>query len=168
MASSQPKLYQIEEFTDFLANARDGDVPAFNTSSDVFDAVSSAGVYGQNFEQASDDAESATSSLIFQEKLKMTTATLPIGTYRIGYSYEWRHTGTSNDFIGQVTINDITEMSRLNMEPKDTNSWYLASGFYYHTLGASAPIAIDIDYSTESVSATSFIRRARLEIIRVA
>lgn len=131
--------------------------------------VSGGGIYGSEFQQASSDTESSTTSLTFQQKLRMTTSSLPSGTYRVAWYYEWKHTNTSHDFVGRVQINDIITIMEHQEESQDSgdSQYHNHSGFYYHT--GSGSLNVDIDYSrSNAAGGTSYIRRVRIEIWRVS
>ena len=126
-------------------------------------------VFGSEFSEGSSDGESSTTNTSFQQKLRLTTGSLPSGKYRVGWSYEWSFSSTSYDFKAQVQINDSTTIAEHQEEPQDSGSdqWHKAGGFYYHT--GSGVLNIDIDYCRSSSSGgTAYIRRARLEIWRVS
>ncbi len=127
---------------------------------------STGGVFGNNFQQANNDAESSTTSSTFQQKLRMTTPSLPSGTYRIGYSVEGRCNSTSVALAIQVQINDTTTIAEALVESQDVANYDQYNGFYYYT--GSGVLNIDIDYRSSSGGTTSFTRRARLEIWRVS
>jgi len=129
----------------------------------------SSGIFGTQFQESASDSESSTTSTAWQQKLKMTTPSLPAGTYRIGWSYEWRYSLASQDFRGRVQVDDTTTVAEQRQEPKDPNSnqSHPASGFGYVTLGAGSH-EIDIDYCASSGGNTASIKRARLEIWRVS
>ncbi len=125
--------------------------------------------FGSEFQQASSDSQSTTTSTSFVQKLRLTTGTLPSGTYRIGWTYEYAHKSTSYDFRGQVQINDTTTIHNIRDESQDsgTDQRKPCAGFYYHT--GSGVLNIDIDYCRSSSSGgTSYIWNARLEIWRVS
>lgn len=127
---------------------------------------SGGGVFGGNFQQASNDAESSTTSSTFQQKLRMTTPSLPSGTYRIGYSVEGRCNSTYVALALRVQINDTTTIGEALVESQDVSNYDVYSGFYYYT--GSGVLNIDLDYRSSSGGTTSFTRRARLEIWRVS
>ena len=127
---------------------------------------SGGGVFGGNFQQASNDAESSTTSSTFQQKLRMTTSSLPSGTYRIGYSVEGRCNSTYVALALRVQINDTTTIGEALVESQDVSNYDDYSGFYYYT--GSGVLNIDFDYCSSSGGTTSFTRRARLEIWRVS
>lgn len=125
-----------------------------------------SGIFGENFQQASSDVESATTSTSWMHKINMTTASLPAGTYRIGWNAEVRSNSTSSRAQLRVQIDDTVTIANPEQEPQDTNNYMPTSGFYYYT--GSGVLSIDMDYSSTSASATTYIRRARLEIWRVS
>lgn len=148
----------------------DFDVTDNGDGSATITSNASAGpVFGTEYQSASSESESTTTSTSFQNKLNMTTPSLPAGTYRIGYSYEWNLSGSTRyDFRGRVQINDTVTISEHREEPQDsaTDQWRDFSGFFHHT--GSGVLSIDIDYERSSSSGgTARIRRARLEIWRV-
>jgi hypothetical protein len=125
-------------------------------------------VFGSLYQYASSDGESSTTSNSSVQKLRLTTASLTAGhKYRIGFYFEWRLDNTNNDYSAQVEINDTTKIMVLRAEPADTTSYHCIGGFYEHTAGSSGSINIDLDYWAWSTG-TAYIRRARLEIWRVA
>lgn len=123
-------------------------------------------VFGTEFSQASSDSESTTTSTSFQQKLRLTTASLPSGTYRIGWFYEWGMSSLT-DFRSQVQINDATTCMEGFEEAVDAGAdqYFPRGGHYYHT--GSGVLNIDLDYC-QNGGGTARIRRARLEIWRVS
>ena len=124
-------------------------------------------IFGSYFSQGSSDGESNTTNTGFQQKLRLTTASVPAGTYRIGWYYEWSNNGTTYDFRAQVQIDDTTTIMSHNEELKDATTYTSQGGFYMATLTAGVH-NIDLDYSSENSGNTSYIRRARLEFWRVS
>ena len=118
--------------------------------------------------ESSSDTESSTTSQTFQQKLRMTTASLPSGTYRIAWYYEWKVQSTSVEFKAQVQINDTTTLMSHQQRANDSSSvlYFTDGGFYYHT--GSGVLDIDLDYCTTDAGEAAYIRRARLEIWRTS
>ena len=144
------------------------DVLTWNGSAWV-PAATGDSTFGSEFQQASSDAQSTTTSTTFQQKLRMTTGSLPSGTYRIAWYYEYHLTSTSYDQRGRVQINDTITIQEIREESQDSGSdqWYPCGGFYYHT--GSGVLNIDIDFCrSSSEGGTAYIRNARLEIWRVS
>ena len=92
---------------------------------------------------------------------------MPAGYYRIGYQFEWRRNATGNDFKARLVLDGSTVLMELNEEPKDPNSWYLRSGHDIIQLTAGSH-TFSLQYCGENTSATSRIRRARLEFWMVS
>lgn len=124
------------------------------------------GIYGSNFQQGSSDAQSTTTSGTYQQKLRVTTASLPIGTYRIGWFYEWGKS-TLTDVAVRVQVNDTTTVLDGYEEAADggADQYYPRGGFGYYT--GSGVLNLDLDYHANATG-TARIRKARLEIWRVA
>lgn len=126
-------------------------------------------VFGQNFQEASDLTLSQTTSTSFQQKLRMTTSSLPVGKYRIGFVYTWQYGLASNDFKARIQVNDTDTIMEHQEEPKDqySNQIVYNSGFIYYTVSSAQSLNIDLDYCGNSGN-TASIANARLEIWRVS
>jgi len=125
-------------------------------------------VFGQNFQETSSLTISSTTSSSFQQKLRMTTETLPIGKYRLGWSYSWQYGLVSNDFKARIQFNDDKVMMEHQEEPKDqySNQERYCTGFLYFSVASEQSINIDLDYCSNS-GAQADIFNAKLEIWRV-
>jgi hypothetical protein len=131
--------------------------------------ASGGGVYGSQIQYGSSESYSSTTSTSWQQKLRLTTSSLPSGVYKIEWYYEWGYSSTSRDFIGRVQINDSTTIMEHREEPQDSGSdqYRPGNGFYYAP-SLSGVTNIDLDYCTSSSGYTSRIRRARLSIFRIS
>jgi len=121
------------------------------------------------FQAVSIDAATTTTSTTYQLRLNLTTSSLPSGTYRIGWMYEWTCNVAATSYSGRVQINNTTTiMDHLEM-PQDIagTQWHQVSG-YYNATSMSGIQSIDLDYATTTSGNTVGIRRARLDIFRVA
>jgi len=128
-------------------------------------------VFGTYFNEASSEADSSTTSTAWTQKVRLTTASLPAGKYRIGWSYNLRGSSTSYSPKSQVQINDTSTIHNYLYEPKDAslNEEDAIGGFYYYDVSTGGTtLNIDLDFSTENGAATTTIRRARLEFWRVS
>lgn len=114
--------------------------------------------YGWNIS----DSESTTNSNSYVNKLTYTSPTLPNGYYRVGYQFEWRRNSTGNDFKARILLDSTTTIMEMNEESKDPNSWHLENGFDIVYLSAGSH-TFTLDFCGETTSATSRMRRARLE-----
>jgi len=145
-----------------------GSITDGTNSATVEQLVAGASVFGQNADHAESDGESSTTSTSFQNKLNLTTDTLPVGKYRIGWNYEWNLNSLSDDFEARVQVNNTTDIMEHVQEPKDSGSdqWSNKGGFGVYDLTSEGVLSIDLDYRSPSAD-TAKIRRARLEIWRV-
>jgi hypothetical protein len=125
------------------------------------------GTFGSNAENAESDTESTTTSETFQTKLSHTTASVPAGTYRLGWRYEV--TNSSSSYESQVEIAEGgTVYGLTNYEPDQGNSFIAQAGFKYITYGSAGTRTFTIKYKTSDDEGTAKIRRVRLEFWRVS
>lgn len=137
---------------------------------------SGGGIFGSEYEYSSADTISTTTSTSFQTKLNFTTASKPAGTYRIGWYYEYNESNTTVDFFGRVLLDDVTTLNTVRQEPSEaagvsfgnSDQSFTCSGFYVVTFDTDGTHNIKIQYNSESTSFVASIRRARVEIYRVA
>jgi hypothetical protein len=119
-------------------------------------------VFGTQYQTASSEAESTTTSTTLQDKTTLTTGVLPSGTYRLGYSFELSN--ESDCALTEVEVKlDGTVVTLPTMEPN--NDYLLFGGFIHQSLSGS--ITATIKYRVQSTG-TAKIKRARLELWRVA
>lgn len=133
-------------------------------------AVVGGGVFGQNSQNAEDLTLSTTTSTTPIQKLRMTTPSLPTGTYRIGWSYSWYFTSGANDFAAQVQVDDNPSLILIQQQegPADvgTDQRHLVGGFAYITFGTPGTHDVDLDFFRVGGVGTAGIQDARLEIRR--
>jgi hypothetical protein len=99
------------------------------------------------------------------QKLRLTTASLSAGDYRIGYSFEVTNNTATAVTEYQVQVDDTTTIaSGRNPTLNNADDYVSVSGFVIVTLTAGTH-DIDIDY--RAVGFTAKIRRARIEIFEV-
>jgi len=123
-------------------------------------------VFGNNNQSAESLGESSTTSTSWVNKLTMNTPILPVGTYRVGWSYEIRCSNSiGDDMLARVQLDASVSLHSLNVEPKDTHSYYQFGGFGYSNLTATSH-SITLDFSSENGD-NVIIRNARLEIWRI-
>lgn len=126
-------------------------------------------IFGTQYQETSSDAQSTTTSSTYVQKLRMTTANLPSGTYRIGFYCETGQTTAGDDVEWQVELNDTTVIGEGSDGPAtfvgDTGDRLSHGGFYNTSL--SGINTIDIDYR-QAGGGTAIIRRARIELWRVS
>jgi hypothetical protein len=125
--------------------------------------------FGDYFYYAVDEPISSTNSITYIQKLRLTTSGIPEGSYRVGWSFEWRMSKQNETFYYRVQLDDTTDISTNIKSPfVDVNEYLLVANFYYFPTLASGIHTIDIDYHSSSAGATAYIRSARVEFWRVA
>lgn len=150
-----------------LDNQLDGTTSKdINTQEGVYRIGGKATVMMTEFDDAESEGESSTTSTSEQTKVTITTPSLPLGKYRIGWYYEWNGSSGSQDVEVQV-YDGGTVLARHEEAPEDTDAWDGQGGFKYIS-SISGVHNFYIKYKTQSSSATARIRRARLEIWRVS
>ena len=127
-----------------------------------------AAIFGTEFYETSDETESSTTSTTYQQKLRLNVTNVPAGKYRLGWSYEWQHRNTSNDFRGRVQMNDSTTLMEHQQESQDAGSdQYIPTNWFTYLDLTAGSYFFDIDYNSSSNGRTSGIRRAKLEFWKV-
>lgn len=142
-----------------------GNFPVTVVSGSSTITLNSVGIGG--VETIASDGDSSTSSTTPVNKVTLTTSSLPAGTYRIGWYYEWSHSATDSDFRARVFLDGTTTLMEQSQEPQDagTDQRIPVGGHVYTTLGAGVH-TVALDFWAEADTAT--IRRARLELWRIA
>lgn len=123
-------------------------------------------VYGQNQQYEASEATSFTTSTTYQDKVILTTPSLPSGTYEIKYSCEAGQSG-NNDRV-QVLVDDdlgniIGNPSKETADPDDEIPFSGFRQLVYTTGIRTITLAF-----REQEGGTARVSRARLSIIRVA
>jgi len=136
---------------------------------------SSEAVFGTEYENAENEGESSTTNTTFQQKLRLTTVSLPAGTYQIGWSCEAKPDDGEQRIAGtQVQVDDTTTLCYSEIAgnvpyPGEIpyGFWTTVSGFKVIELEAGSH-NIDVDFKRAGSSGTSYIKRVRLTIWRVS
>jgi hypothetical protein len=126
-------------------------------------------VFGREFQQESSEGISTTSSIDWQQKLRLTISNAPSGTYRIGWYmelYEDSFSMASQDSIAKVELNDTTVLGEFENTINFDFPSYVFSGVSYQSLSGNNNI--DVDYKSAMGSSGTSIKRARLEVWRIS
>ena len=100
----------------------------------------------------------------------ITTSTIPSGTYRIGWSLEWKASDEDQRWNGRVRVDNTTNIMEMASEPAKENrdEWRAIGGFGNQTFGSSDTHTVEMDWWTENSAGTAYIRKARIEFWRVS
>lgn len=156
------------------AEAIETDTTNFNkilssTDTDLLTALETIDDH-EYYEYSSSDGASTTTSATYQQKLKMTTASLPAGDYLINWMAEVGSSDDSEACITRVQVDDTTTIfgDHYSYCPAEGQNLYtnVITGTYKATLTAASH-QIDIDYRTENAGDTAYIRNARIWLRRL-
>lgn len=125
------------------------------------------GVYGSYCAYAKSDGVSSTNSTNWVTKISLTTSVVPSGVYKISWYAEMNRNSQANDLMFRVYLDEATELCKINHEHSDSSNWFPLSGYDIVEFTSSAAHTIYVQFSGESAGNTSYIRRSRLEIIRI-
>ena len=123
-------------------------------------------IFGSEYRFMVSEGESNTNSTSPIIKLTLTANNLVGGTYRIGWYYEWRRSGTSNSYVADVIVDDCTVIMNHYAAPKLTTDYLPSSGFGIVNLDTDNH-TISLRYCASNSNYTSYIKKARIEIWRV-
>jgi pectin methylesterase-like acyl-CoA thioesterase len=129
-----------------------------------------APVFGTEFQQSSKDGTESVTGTAWTQYHRFTTASLPAGTYRIGFWHQFAHGSTSNSFESRVQVDDTTEILTHVQEIQDPAGAQrnTIAGFAYVTFLTSTTHNIDVDYKAGSAATTAYMHLAGIEVWRVA
>ena len=120
------------------------------------------------FSYNEESAESSTNSTTFQQKLRLTVSGVPEGNYRIGWTYQWRHSKSNTDFSAKIEVDDTDQIFYYQASPYvDVLYWQPVTGFYYYEVLASGTHTVDLDYKSSDIGSTSYIKETKLEFWRI-
>jgi hypothetical protein len=129
----------------------------------------SVSIFGTEYNYAEDDTLSTTESNSFVQKLRLTTSSIPLGTYRLTWYAEFSNMSGDRSTRVQLEQDDTTVLASAGSAGKLEGSvvpWHSFSGI--KKLSSLSGIhTFDIDYSRGS-SNTAQIKNARIELFRIS
>lgn len=137
--------------------------PTISGGVDITPSGGGTSVFGSEFQEVSSDGESSTTSSTYQQKLRLTTGTLPSGKYRIGWQFSV-FVDATGDVTSKVILDDSTDLDHHSID-NSTDDYNSNGGFSYHS-SFSGIHTVDIVYKANS--GTALIKHARLEIWRIS
>jgi hypothetical protein len=126
--------------------------------------------FGQEREDFATNSTSSTSSTSFQNYATYNTQSKPIGRYRIGFTYIWRHDTIFTDVEIRVQIDgvDLLIPHREAASAGGTTQRVHTSGFSYVNFASQATHTITIDMRSPTSGDVTQLFGARAEIWRVS
>jgi len=124
-----------------------------------------SGVFATEFNIGESLAESSTTDFNnWVEKLELTLASLPAGTYRIGWSSGVKSSSGSKSYQARCLLDDSVDLGLV----QNYNPEYLVfTGFAHKPLTAGSHV-ICLEFKCTSGAMTAYIRNARIEFWRVS
>ncbi len=129
------------------------------------------GIFGSEFEKFESLGQSNTDAS-FTTKLSATTATKPVGTYRIGFTVDATNSDGTDIYKVRFSIDGVpihqhtSGNDEYENKPNGNNDWEVYSTFSYVTLGSPATIDLLIEFGTNDNTARA--SNAIIEIWRVS
>jgi len=129
------------------------------------------GVFGSEFEIFQSLGQSNTTSTTLVSKIDITSASKPVGTYRIGFSASLSNSNGNQDWRVAFSVDGTLVHSyddgenRYQAAPSGSNNWSSQSFVFYLVLASPATVGLDIDFAAGG--STARIADATIEIWRV-
>jgi hypothetical protein len=128
-------------------------------------------VFGQEFENDYTATQfSHTGDTNWTQAHRFTTASKPIGTYRVGISFEYVTDNDEKCCFFRAQVDDSTDIFNHFTEDRGKQTdgqWRSISGFHYITFGSATTHTVDIDVQLDGAGDTIYVRNRKVEIWRV-
>ena len=121
---------------------------------------------GSAYAYAESEAEDTTSSAVYIQKAMLSYTAPYTGEYELHYTFEGTNTNAAKEAMFKVEQDDTTIIGEMGIAPAIAGSYKMWSGFKRVSLVASQAYTFDLDY--KAIQNTAMIRRARLDIRKVA
>ena len=126
--------------------------------------VPTSGIFGTEYQYEASESESTTSSTTFQNKVTLTTPTIPAGFYRVEITYEVTNDSGDKPVVTQTTL-DAVEFNESAYAPKFEDEYLVKTSFAAQAL-TNDTHEIELNFRATSEGGTAKIRRARIELFR--
>jgi len=124
-------------------------------------AIRLSGSRFTGYQSAVSDTESTTTSTSFQQKATKSWSVTTAGNWLLLSSFRLAGTSASYSAEGRVQVDDATTCAQPLREPQDTTDYMSAGSVDVRSLAVGSRL-MDIDYRSESASATAKIRYVHL------
>lgn len=122
-------------------------------------------IFGDQARRYIEDDEQTTSSTSFQTALSETTHSLPLGTYRIGWSYDFRCDSADRIIGTRLTVDSTILHDQEADVGHGQNHYYSTGGFGYIQLEGATNLLFQ--FRRAGSGGTHRVRNVRIEIWRV-
>lgn len=170
---------------DVILNVDGSDLSAADSAS--YASPPTPAVYGTEYQSETDTSFRSTTSTSFFEAQKLTTPSIPSGTYRIEWTYIWSYNDTGRNFECRVTADNTIQLygqtdggsGAFNLhqqEPKDrdgsgdggTDQRHVTSSWADVTFASVGTHEVDIDIASSGGSVIASVHRTSIAIYRVS
>ena len=128
---------------------------------------SAAILFGDDAQYAEQLTPLNTTSDVFAEFLKLTTAALAAGTYRIGIAYQYILSAAATEGEARVQVDDVTTLVTESLSGGSAGDRQTFATFFEVNLAAGVH-DVDIDVRRPTLPGTVTIDDGKIEIWRVA
>ena len=127
--------------------------------------VTNLNIYGSQFQYVEALGPLTTTSTIYANRLTLTTPTIPAGTYRVGFYYQWNKL-TSGSFLGRLLIDGVVSTNQFQ-QPASFVSTQRNTTSGYQIIDLTTAIHTINIQTAVSGGGTSEIRNMRIEFWRI-
>ena len=146
----------------------DDDIPNKKYVDDEIAAIPGGGVFGSEYNAETSESQSSTTSTSWQNKIDFDVD-VPAGNYILHWYSEIRMNSTSYSVVARVEMDGHSEppyIGYMEVEPQDTDNWYVFSG--HKVLSLNGTHDIDLDYCRIGSGGTAYIRKGRFTLWRIS
>ena len=122
--------------------------------------------HGRRYFLEKSAGNSSTTDTNYQNKVTLEETDLPIGDYRVSWSYRWYVNNTSHAFKARLRVNESSNVMEHIQKINDTGERGRSSGFAFQLNITSGSIKLELDWCTSNAAATATIGGAYLEFQR--
>lgn len=126
-------------------------------------------VFGAQFQQTSKSGDESVTGTTWTSYLSFTTGTLPAGTYRIGFWYQWTINTIMHNFESRLLVGGVEVFTHVQ-EPADAQPAQrnIIAAFVYEVVASSGTRSIVIEYRSAQLGNTAIVKAAAIEVWRVS
>jgi hypothetical protein len=131
----------------------------------VWTKITPLALFGSQYQTAGTATETSTTSATFQNKVTLTTISLPAGDYRLSWSLQWR-AANANRGIGIRVQRDAVELANYTRFSGSASDAPPESGFITLTAQTAGVKVYTLDFRVAIGSTTIFVKNSYLELWR--
>ncbi len=122
-------------------------------------------LFGSEYQFESDELESATSEMTFQNKLTLTTAAVPAGTYKGQFTCAVTNNSGNKVVVIEIVLDGVP-VNESSYSPKIGDEFLVKTAFTAKSV-LSGEHVLELNYKAGATGGVAKIKNARLEVFRV-